>query len=75
VTIVLARGTHTAPEQPIGCPTCINGCDCPSRAHGGTGGCGHYGCWGPAPTGTCYDAPRQRATTLALFSAQFGGVR
>lgn len=32
------------------CQTCVDGCTCEA---GGTGSCGHRGCWGPAATNDC----------------------
>jgi len=40
------------------CTTCLNGCECTGpNPHNG---CEHYGCWGPAATGTCPDVPAMR---------------
>lgn len=66
MTIVLAEAT--APP----CPTCTHGCDCEAGKPGS--GCGHYCCWGVAPTDTCYDIPRQRAAAKTL-AQMFGGAR
>lgn len=60
--------THPLPSVPalIPCPACRRGCGCQP----GDPGCGHYGCWGQAPTSDCpgagyemarYDADRRRS--------------